>query len=563
MRHALVAAVLLTCACEPPSTSPSSSVGSFTPQAGETEAIGWAHIDAASGGALEIPDGAELVIPPGALSADTTIVVRVPSSPSPVNRVYVLEPEGTKFSKPAILHIPYPDNAQGKDPMAIVHAASDLHPELNAGSELTHWAPLDVVGRDEDANLLSVELDHFTFVYATFAVDEGAYLVVDYPWEFLRPADVLVTLTKVSGAKGPNWQPGHVGMIRRTPGGPNMWPAGTIVESTPPKVTGSNATGFKTDPTHLYLGARRPKGTELTDPRRKKVVDWAVSKIGSDYSLTGQGNHGALQYPGTTDTYSCVGLVEAAYDRVNRGMLNLFREVSLSTPIEMFLNTEPVTEIEVDVGQTLKLPIYGVVVDTGSPYVFNTFRGWYQRDTRYSISAGNLPEGAKFTGSATAGYVLEFTPTVEHACNNDTCPAPGKPYDITIVMDANPKANVMGSVISLDPVHIEQTLRINVLGNSATKNLPAIDLGMTQHIFSVDIPRGAVVTGTEFIDLATGQTPSSNPFENHTLTPGTPSCGDGGCTLSVILERTGPKVGTPSIDVRFYVDYEIPRYDGN
>ena len=64
------------------------------------------------------PEGVELVVPEGALPADTTITVTpVAGGPSgAVGPVYALEPEGLTFAAPVSLTLPYdPSKTSGED----------------------------------------------------------------------------------------------------------------------------------------------------------------------------------------------------------------------------------------------------------------------------------------------------------------------------------------------------------------------------------------------------------------------------------------------------------------
>jgi hypothetical protein len=64
----------------------------------------------AGGGTLTTPDGVVLIIPPGALTSDTTIAIALAAEQplfGVVSKLIVLEPDGTQFAAPVQLTIPY------------------------------------------------------------------------------------------------------------------------------------------------------------------------------------------------------------------------------------------------------------------------------------------------------------------------------------------------------------------------------------------------------------------------------------------------------------------------
>src|SRR5690606_339001 len=110
-------------------------------------------------------------------------------------------------------------------------------------------------------------------VFAGFNVNEGAYLVMDIPAQKLLPGDVLFALTKIDPTQGPNWGPGHVGILRRLANPSANVQFDGIVESTPDFVRSGRFDEFKVEYGHLYMGARRPR-SQLTVAERKRAIDF-------------------------------------------------------------------------------------------------------------------------------------------------------------------------------------------------------------------------------------------------------------------------------------------------
>src|SRR5690606_36177505 len=314
------------------------------------------RVPAATGETIDIPNGATLTIPPGALDVDTTIKITVPKDPSKqyLSDVYVLEPNGLVFNVPATLTIPVPAGtsdtiANAGDPLLTAFLVSDLHTPFDAGSELSLYQKANVVARDDDAGTLSIELDHFTFVYAYKQVDELAYLVTDIPPQYLEPADLFFTLTKIGffgsfEQDGPNWSPGHVGLFAPRSNSTGDKKTGKLIESIPDQVRDSDLTTFKQEADHLYLGSRRVAGG-LSPQEQQAAVDFVLDQREAKYAaVLGQGNL-------TSGAYSCVGLAEATLDSVDRGVLNIAQEATVSTPLELFRNTVPVRELTLYVGE--------------------------------------------------------------------------------------------------------------------------------------------------------------------------------------------------------------------
>ena len=418
-------------------------------------------ISALQGGTLEIPGGARLEIPPGALAEDTTVSVTVPTDQkaSTSHVIFLLEPQGLTFKVPALLTFPYLE-VDGAQPMIKVYQSSTLNPLLDLGTERTDWALAEVENRDVVANELTIALEHFTFVYATVSVDDYAYLVLDMPPKYLKAGDIVFVLTSTEDdPPKPCWAPGHPGIFE----GLTSYGYYSVIEATPPKVRRLKFRGedkknpgqedmalrpftFKGEYGHLYLGPRRP-GTPLSDEQRQDAITWARNQIDAEYSMLGQGNL-------TNGSFSCVGLCESALDSVDAGVLDWRNEALAQTPLEMYRATRPVNELTEDVLVDIDIPIYGVTVHPDSPAWGLVFRGWYQRDVDYVITATDLPPGATFTGTPKSDFHLKWTPQREHA---------GQTFTVLLQMTATPRVvDLDGDEEYLPTQEIYETLTIHV-----------------------------------------------------------------------------------------------------
>ncbi len=488
-------------------------------------------VRAATGGTISIPNGATLTVPPGALADDTLITVTVPKDPSTlyIGDVYLLEPDGLLFSTPAMLTIPMPAGtadviAENGDPHLSVFLVSDLHTPFDAGSETAIYEKARVVSRDDTAGTLSIELDHFTVVYAYKQVDELAYLVTDIPPKYLQPADLFFTLTKIGflgsfEQDGPNWSPGHVGVYSPRPGMGIDTRFGRIVEATPPKVTNTTLADFKADPGHLFLGPRRVAGG-LTSQQQQDAVTFVEDQRGKDYAaVLGQGNV-------TAGAYSCVGLAESTLDAVDAGVLNFAQETLISTPLELFKNTVPVRELTLYVGEHVDFQVYGVVVDSDSFGVTPVGSPWdYYCACQFDIGAANLPTGATFTGTTPLDhgpadsytYRFAWTPEAIHA--NQT-------FTITLQMGYTVKY-LLGDKYTL----MSDDLVIHVLplsGETVTSVALEHDLVLDDEVW-----------------FSAGQVVPLERIENGRIVEGHAGCGDGDVHLhadgeGIYVDGLGP-----------------------
>ncbi len=414
------------------------------------------RISAAEGGEIEVPGSAVLSILAGALAEDVTITITTPEGQDEESRIirFRLEPEGTVFNTPATLTVPYA-HIDGAEPMVRAMQISDSNEVLDLGSEQSRMRDLEPVDRDEDANIIQLSLPHFTFLVLFVQVPTYAYVVTHIPPQFLEPGDILFALTSADGKR--HWNPGHVGFFA---GGSTPCVEGVsdrILESTPDYVQESRLRNFQTDFGHIYMGARIPAGDALTTGERLGIVQFAENVIGADYSYTGDGNV-------ANNKFSCVGLAEAAYDSVERGLINPLNEAFVATPLEMFINTVPRIHITVEAGEEVEVGVRGVVIHPDSPDLGTTMRGWYsdhfpvygeEAETDIDIQLIGRRPAAAFARQSLGRYIFSWQTHPDDA---------GSSWFMTFRLTTTPTVlNVWGNATSLGEQTAEGTLSIDVV----------------------------------------------------------------------------------------------------
>lgn len=375
-------------------------------------------ITASQGGTMSLPDGATLTIPPGALPHDMTITVTVPTpqSASGPAYTYIVEPPGVVLATPGTLTVPV-DPLPDANAFVFAYDSSAVNPVVSEGDEQSNWVELTETSRDDTAKTLTFAVNDFTVYYLMIAVGEGSYLVTDIPGPYLHPGDLLFTLTTY-GSNGPNWRPGHVAGFVGTLGDPTASPE-RLVEADGSAVVSSTITSMATQVGHIYLGAARPH-TPLTSGQGITAASFMVQQIGKKYALIGEQSIVGAPEDGTG--FSCVGLTEAAMQVAGAGELNVLRRFSIPTPIEQFLRSDPVADIDVCPGDDVKIPVYGVVVDHRSVAKCTTFAGYYSTLEPYQITATSPPPGSTFLPAAGKGYAFEWIPTQSQAGTTFTLP---------------------------------------------------------------------------------------------------------------------------------------------
>ena len=247
------------------------------------------------GGEVVGQQGSRLIIKPNSVLNDVEISISIPEQ-SDNQMQFLLEPEGLTFIRPVQFELPIKyDGDVSAFPWRFI-TSSDLNPPTESLFETTNWSEVNEVFLDTETGKVSIELDHFTFVYAASKIRDQAYLVFDIPRKYLLPGDILFTLTSFkqgdTAPKQPNWRPGHVGAL--------LYPKGTgtsdprsIMHADGERVKFDRIDGFRdlNKEGHLYLGARRPKGG-LTKKERTVMVRILQAQKGKKYSKLGSKSDG-------------------------------------------------------------------------------------------------------------------------------------------------------------------------------------------------------------------------------------------------------------------------------
>lgn len=347
-----------------------------------------------AGGSLTFPDGATLIIPKNGLSETTDISITKDDE----NTIFILKPEGLKTNSDMTLQVPVTDKMVS-DPGKIIVAYiySNESPLRDSGSEkikseklLTTFSGSHVVGDN-----LDVEFNHFSLI--RFSIQDILYLPLIIPSNYLKPADIIFALSAenpVTKEEGFDWFPGHTGMLDLTDGC-NDSNACDMIESIPDFVKYSNLyDDFVYIDSHVYMGARRPKDFSLSDEERTDIVSWAENQLGKPWQMLNDYDDESQTY----NRFSCVGLVEAAYNSIEKPVVgdNWLTMDSILRPLDMYEKTKPINEIDIMVGESLE----GVRVN---PVFLDQEKDWYlhyrnleNTPTGFSFIATNLPEGASF-----------------------------------------------------------------------------------------------------------------------------------------------------------------------
>ena len=244
-------------------------------------------IKAAAGGELSLPDGTTLVIPPGSLTADTTLTLGKPKEQGTGVAIFgyvSLEPSGLALSVPATLEIPVDDAAVENEALLFAYSYSEETPVLTGTSENSRWEHLQIQGVAD--GLVEVEVTHFSWI--TAGLREPIYVVMHLPGEYLLEGDLIYALALMDASDDFDWFPGHAAIYLGTDAATSDLAVNdgeTIVESVPGGVyVYDEFTPFRDTQYHVYMGARRHKsGLGATD--REKIAEYAIDKEGSGYSL--------------------------------------------------------------------------------------------------------------------------------------------------------------------------------------------------------------------------------------------------------------------------------------
>lgn len=359
-------------------------------------------VDAETGGVVEA-GGSKLEIPPGSLAQDTVIVVREPitgmTMQSDGMKVVMLEPSGLQLSSPATLTIAYGDTGDYDENLLDVAALNEATGQ---------WEPQEIIAQDQSANTVTVKTEHFSYRLAK--IDDPLYLVMEIPGKFLSPGHVLVRMDGHYDPQKPNngcdnsadWFPGHTAMFVETAGRTQTTDgSSTVVEA---NVGGDFKWGclssgdvhlrsfndFVTESCGFYMGAMYKPTT--SEEQMRSVVSEAQRQLGKGYLVIGQGNW-------QTNCFSCVGLVEYAYDKAGAEIIAENQQFPWITPLQQYREMLPLNEITVQVGEQIRIPVkglYKVQVRFGSDH--------YERTSEYP-QASSLPSGSTYSDG-----IFDWTP---------------------------------------------------------------------------------------------------------------------------------------------------------
>lgn len=298
------------------------------------------------GGVYQALDGNVIInVPPGAVNNITLITIVDKSSKIPMELrskdyiQYELLPSGLVFNEPVVFTLPYvTDTCCQNCPLAAF--------SVNDGT----WEEIDILNIDRINKKVQLQIEHFSMWLIQV---QDFYLVVDIPGKYLKKSDILYTLAhyQVNNSQIDKftWFPGHVAMYL----GSDDPTQSDIIESTPPAVTEGYLTEFRCNSEHLYMGPRRYIGL-ISDQQRIDIADYAVDKLGNPWYPVGQGG-------GNSNAYSCVGLVEDAYDEYDLSIVPPLVEFPILYPYDQYKRTKPIDEITVKSGEELVLRAYGVI----------------------------------------------------------------------------------------------------------------------------------------------------------------------------------------------------------
>lgn len=354
-----------------PEQSPSAS--GFLNFSASTQPIATKDVNAILGDTVSVQLDAgkemKLKIPAGALSQNTLISVGVadntaalPVGLNPVGSVIDFGPDGTVFSKPSVIEMPF-----SAEDLAIAGVESKSTLKFYSFNKTTKvWKEEKVMSIDTVNNILTGEVNHFS-LYSIVGLSGMP------PVDFGKPApgDLLFKLSGesslelVASISLAGWTPGHVGIYTSekdwngqgvaTPeviffGKYNLVEAmpGVGVRYAYYKVPNSIQSYLISAYFHdnsVYMGARELKFNDVTMQQRQKIVEFVESKVGKPY-LNLERGYGMIfgKYVKGPEYYNCVGLAEAAYEYagVHGGEGILANDDSfILTPARQYAQTKP------------------------------------------------------------------------------------------------------------------------------------------------------------------------------------------------------------------------------
>ena len=317
-----------------------------------------AQVSAAAGGTVQLGDGTVVRIPAGALAADATVTV---SRPSP--QVFHqdgwlasvrLEPEGTTFSAPVEVEIPYDATGmQDPDDVVLVHT-STANAQVDVGGETSATELVTDVTRSPGRIVGTIK--HFSLLDVVWV--PKMFVAPLIPGRYLRSGDILYALTGGDGSYKEAWVlPMHVGMFVQSSTHDG------VIESTepttncnPPAIGVVDWQGYSGDcgfpnlnGQHVFAGARRPN-KDVTVAQGEAAVKTAHRWLGSPYGVSG------LPSKDAGSGVDCVQLAEIGWK--GAGVNVTYTPRQLLTPYAQYSNTIPVDTITVKLSEgEVRVPI--------------------------------------------------------------------------------------------------------------------------------------------------------------------------------------------------------------
>jgi hypothetical protein len=359
-----------------------------------------AHVTVQDGGTLATADGlVEVIVPPGALSADTDLTLTPITNNAPLGfgAALRLGPDGTTFSTPAKLVFHYASYTSATEPDLLLAASQD-----STGA----WQNAGTATLDTTAGTIAFDLPHFS----DWSLSTCARLSVD---NFVLAGDVIAQLSVLVQCSLPAQQHGPLGGATPTttdvtwdkrdkmgmPGPGTLTPMGsdatlTGTDSPPPDPTvtvtakwsgrtfkediATNSTASFTLEGMSYLFATTPFVQTTSSPTKSEL---ALAQSGSSltvsWPLNGEG--GATSDPnnnlpvhseeGSTvyqDTYNvpCMNTIKSLYTRVSVSHANSDRQWTVGS----FQGTVAVVKGMKDCGGGVMEPDWTEVPLTGAFY---------------------------------------------------------------------------------------------------------------------------------------------------------------------------------------------------
>lgn len=390
-------------------------------------------IKASTGGDLELSDGTRLSILPSGISTDRTISIKKIGSDFGVNNgTIIFNPSGLGFNIPANLFFPRNFFSSGLRSDFPIYSSNAE--DILTGNEL---AKIDFPESNFVGEELKLQIEHFSIL--DYSVPKMIYLIFGLPRKYLKMGDIQYHLSSYKDKVG--WLPGHAGIYVGTENpesaeenNPDDFASRTFVQSlySPEddidSVIIENAHDFsEKEPPLIYMGAKRRKN--ITWNELQKVARFALDQEGAPYTWVGNSSE---------DGYSCVGLIEAAYEHVDKNIVANVPVVNAVIPSIQYRDSDlkNVNEISVIEGEQVSFEIYGV------KRIINLI----DLDTHEKISANvidELPDGASYDQDS---YIFTFDTSGKSR---------EKPWEITF--------KATNSVFSE-----KRTLKINVIKNEVT-----------------------------------------------------------------------------------------------